>query len=295
MNILEIKNSLINKGYFFPIRVLNEEDALELHEYFYSIKKKLPNNSLKFEFKFKTHLILKRINDLLYNDIIKKITKEVIGPNILCWNSIIFYKKSGSKNFVGWHEDKTFWNLKNDNIITFSIALSKSNRKNGCLKFVKNKRNVKYDYGYTKNNMLARGQNAIIGDNEEIEYAELEPGESSIFRQDAIHGSGPNHSDDDRLLLALRFISPDNITLKDNHKSATLVHGIDNFKLYESEPIPLKDFDNNTIKFHQKLMAKQTEIFAKFKLKKFKLSFLSFLIKLQIIRYFYYLLTNKIN
>jgi len=42
-------------------------------------------------------------------------------------------------------------------------------------------------------------------------------------------------------------------------------------------------------------MAKQTEIFAKFKLKKFKLSFLSFLIKLQIIRYFYYLLTNKIN
>lgn len=295
MNILKIKNSLINKGYFFPIRVLSKEDALELHDYFYNIKKNLPNNSLKFEFKFKTHLILKRINDLLHNNIIKKLTKEVIGPNILCWNSIIFYKKSGSKNFVGWHEDKTFWNLKNDNIITFSIALSKSNKKNGCLKFIKNKRNVNYDYGYTKNNMLARGQNAIIDDNEEIEYAELEPGESSIFRQDAIHGSSPNHSDDDRLLLALRFISPDNITLKDNHKSATLVHGIDNFKLYESEPTPLDDLDNNAIKFHQKLMAKQTEIFAKFKLKKFRLSFLSFLIKFQIIRYFYYLLTNKLN
>lgn len=295
MDIIQIKNSLINKGYFFPIKVLSKEDALELNDYFYDIKKKLPNNSLKFEFKFKTHLILKRINDLLYNDIIKNLTKEIIGPNILCWNSIIFYKKSGSKNFVGWHEDKTFWNLKNDNIVTFSIALSKSNKNNGCLKFVKNKRNVKYDYNYTKNNMLARGQNAIIDDNEVVEYAELEPGECSIFKQDAIHGSGPNNSDNDRLLLALRFISPDNITLKDNHKSATLVHGIDDFKLYESEPKPLKDFDNNATKFHQKLMAKQTEIFAKFKLKKFKISFLSFLIKFQIIRYFYYFLTNKLN
>ena len=295
MDIIQIKNSLINKGYFFPIKVLSKEDALELNDYFYDIKKKLPNNSLKFEFKFKTHLILKRINDLLYNDKIKNLTKEIIGPNILCWNSIIFYKKSESKKFVGWHEDKTFWNLKNDNIVTFSIALSKSNKDNGCLKFVKNKRNVKYDYNYTKNNMLARGQNAIIDDNEVVEYAELEPGECSIFKQDAIHGSGPNNSDNDRLLLALRFISPDNITLKDNHKSATLVHGIDDFKLYESEPKPLKDFDNNATKFHQKLMAKQTEIFAKFKLKKFKISFLSFLIKFQIIRYFYYFLTNKLN
>ena len=86
------------------------------------------------------------------------------------------FKKSRFQNFVGWHEDKTFLNFKNDNIVTFSFALSKSNKENGCLKFVKNKREVNYDYNFTKNNMLARGQNAIIDDNEEIEHAELNPG-----------------------------------------------------------------------------------------------------------------------
>ena len=295
MDIDTIKNSLINKGYFFPIRILTEKDALELKDYFYKVKDEMPNNSLKFEFKFKSHLILKKVNDLLFDDKITRLAKEIIGPNILCWNSIIFFKKSRSKNFVGWHEDKTFWNLKNDNIVTFSIALSKSNKENGCLKFVKNKREVNYDYNFTKNNMLARGQNAIIDDNEEIEHAELNPGECSIFKQDAIHGSEPNNSNNDRILLALRFISPDNFTQKDNHMSATLVQGIDNFRLYESEPRPLKDFDENSVNFHQKLMKKQTEVFAKFKLKKFKISFLSFLVRFRKIRYFYYLLTNKIN
>ena len=82
--------------------------------------------------------------------------------------------------------------------------------------------------------MLARGQNAIMDDDEEVEYAELKPGECSIFKQDAIHGSEPNKSNNDRILLALRFISPDNVTQKDNHKSATLVQGEDNFRLYIS-------------------------------------------------------------
>ena len=39
MDIIQIKNSLINKGYFFPIKVLSKEDALELMIIFMISKK----------------------------------------------------------------------------------------------------------------------------------------------------------------------------------------------------------------------------------------------------------------
>ena len=92
--------------------------------------------------------------------------------------------------------------------------------------------------------MLARGQNAVLNASDEFENIELTPGQSCIFGQEAIHGSGENNSSEDRFLLAIRYISPNNKTFK-NHTSATLVRGVDNVKFYEEEPIPKNDFDTS--------------------------------------------------
>jgi len=144
-----------------------------------------------------------------------------------------------------------------------------------------------------KYNMLARGQNAILTSSDDYENIELSPGEACIFGQDAVHGSGENNSDEERFLLAIRYISTDNKT-KQNHKSATLVRGVDNHNFYDHEPIPTNDFDQYCLAYHQKLMAKQTEIFAKYKLEKYKLGFLSFIVRFPLVRYIYYLLNKKI-
>ena len=279
-------------GYFFPIQIIEENEARDFYNY-YKEKKNLISQNLIFEHKFKAHLIFKRINDLVKNKKILDIAEKFIGPNILCWNSILFYKKNNTKSFVGWHEDKTYWNLSNDKILTFSIAITNSNLENGCLKFFKKKRKVEYETLNPKNNMLARGQNAVLNASDEFENIELTPGQSCIFGQDAVHGSGENNSSEDRFLLAIRYISPDNKTFK-NHTSATLVRGVDSVKFYEEEPIPKSDFDKECLAFHQNLMAKQTEIFAKYKLNKYKLSFLSFIVRSSFVRYIYYLLNKKI-
>ena len=289
----EIKIELNKGGYYFPFKILDKEDAIELNKNYQKIKKKHARKNLLFEHKFKSHLLFKDINKLIRNKKILDIAEKFIGPNILCWNSIIFYKKKHSKTFVGWHEDKTYWNLDNNKIITFSIALSNSNISNGCLKFLKIKRKVNYEFQKSNYNMLARGQNAIIDETEEFENAELKPGESCIFGQDAVHGSGENSSDEDRFLVAIRYISTDNKT-EQNHKSATLVRGVDKYNYYKDEPSPIKDFDKNCLKYHQKLMAKQTEIFAKYKLSKLKIGFMSFIVRFSIIRYLYYIINKKI-
>lgn len=287
-------NIKFNKGgYYFPLKILDKEDAIALNKNYQKIKTIHANKNLLLEHKFKSHLLFKDINKLIRNKKILDIAEKFIGPNILCWNSIIFYKKRNSKTFVGWHEDKTYWNLDNDKIITFSIALSNSNISNGCLKFLKIKRKVNYEFKKSNYNLLARGQNAIINETEQFEEAELKTGECCIFGQDAVHGSGENNSDEDRFLLAIRYISTDNKT-EQNHKSATLVRGVDNYNFYEKEPLPTKDFDKNCLRYHQKLMAKQTEIFAKYKLSKIKIGFMSFIVRSPFIRYLYYVLNKKI-
>ena len=291
--INNIKNNLISKGYTFPIKIFDENHVNNFYKEYKKDLKNIKSETLKFEHKFKSHIIFPWINNLIKNPHILSIVKDILGENILCWNSIIFFKKAQSKSFVGWHEDKTYWNLDNDKVLTFSIALSNSKIENGCLKFLKKKRKVNYEILKSKHNMLARGQNAILDDKDDYENIELSPGEACIFGQDAVHGSGENKSNEARFLLAIRYIATDNKT-EQNHKTATLVRGVDNYNFYEHEPTPKKDFDQYCLTYHQKLMAKQTEVFAKFKLSKYKLSFLSFIVRSPLVRYIYYLLNKKI-
>ena len=282
-----ILNSFNKKGYHFPIDLLTEQNNFYYHKYIECIKR-IKKKSLQFEHKFKSHLIFKWVNDLMKSEKILSLVKPILGNNILCWNSILFFKPKKTKYFVGWHEDKTYWRLKNDNIVTVSIALSDSNPENGCLKILKKKiDNVTYKINQPRFNMLARGQEAIISENEEFDYITLKSGQCAIFNQKTVHGSEPNNSDQDRLLLAFRYITPDNST-EMNHKSATIVCGKDNYGFYEQEPIPDKDFQNNCIKYHQRLMSKQAMIFGKSKLKKFSLDFLTPILKYDFIRSLYY-------
>ena len=137
MDFANIEKKLLGGGYSFPIKILDQNDAINLGYYYNETKNKYVSSNLIFEHKFKSHLIFKKINDLIFNKKMLDIAEKIIGPNILCWNSIIFYKKPYSKNFVGWHEDKSYWYLDNDNILSFSIALTESNIDNGCLKFLK--------------------------------------------------------------------------------------------------------------------------------------------------------------
>ena len=274
-------------GYYYPFKALDDHDVQAFKKEYYKLIKKIKSPSMEFEYKFKSHLLFKWVNNLIRNENILEIAREYLGKNILCWNSIFFHKKKKSKNFVGWHEDKTYWNLANDKILSFSLAITNSNVENGCLKILKNRRKVNYEDKDIKNNMLARGQNAIIDKNEEFEYIKLNPGECSIFKQDIIHGSDPNLSNEDRILLVIRYISPDNNTFG-NHRSATLVSGKDDFNFYEKEPIPRYDFDEECVKFHQELMKKQATIFAKHKLKKIKLPFLSNIASHKLARGIYY-------
>lgn len=280
-------------GFIFPIKLFSEEKARDIKLLYENEYNQINSKALKIESKFKSHLIFKFLNDIIKEETILKYVREVIGNDILCWNSIIFSKPKDSGKYVGWHRDKEYWNLANDNVVTVSIAITESNLKNGCLKIYKGKiEKLEYVIEKDKKNMLARGQNALINENDKnIQNIELKPGEGAIFNQNCIHGSDKNNSNSDRILIAIRYISTDNSTYN-NHKTATLVSGVDKYNFYEKEPVPRMSFDKKSLNFHSKLMSKQSRVFADEILSKYKIKWLSFILNFKLVRGFYYSLKN---
>ena len=67
MNNQDINIKLNDGGYLYPIKVLETKDALDLSHYYNQTKNKIMKRNLILEHKFKSHLIFKRINDLIRN------------------------------------------------------------------------------------------------------------------------------------------------------------------------------------------------------------------------------------
>jgi len=143
-----------NKGFIYPIKIISDDKAKEINKLYNEEFSKIKNNALKLESKFKSHLIFKFLNEIIYDETIISYVREILGNNILCWNSIIFSKPKKSGKYVGWHRDKEYWNLKNDKVVTVSIAITESNIENGCLKIYDgNLENLKYTIEKDNKNM----------------------------------------------------------------------------------------------------------------------------------------------
>jgi hypothetical protein len=91
---------------------------------------------------------------------------------------------------------------------------------------------------------------------------ELQPGEMSLHHVRLIHGSEPNHSGDRRIGLAIRYI-PTDVKQIQGEDSATLVRGVDEYKTFDHEPRPERDFDPEFIAIHKAIAERNARILYK--------------------------------
>ena len=202
----------------------------------------------------KPHLL----SSFLYNlatcpEIINHV-RQKIGNNINIWSSALFSKPANSKKFVGLHQDKPYWQLSSDNVVTVWIALTASNKENGCLKFQQIKGNTHAvldvedsSEAYNKkiktshpNDLISFNQilpNAC--DKELYEYVELKAGEYSMHDVLTFHSSEPNHSNEPRIGFAVRYIDSDTYHLR-NSKQDSASHVCGEPSRYMEIEIPPK-------------------------------------------------------
>ena len=60
--------------------------------------------------------------------------EDVLGPDILCWNTSFFTKEAQSSGYVSWHQDATYWGLSEPDVVTAWVAFTQSTLDNGNMR-----------------------------------------------------------------------------------------------------------------------------------------------------------------
>src|SRR5450631_1096436 len=218
---------------------------------------------IKGEMRHRSHVLFTWINDMVRHPKILDAMEDVLGPNILCWNTSFFIKEAHDPGFVSWHQDATYWGLSSSDVATAWIAISPANKISGCMKFVAgtHRSQVRHEDTFDRNNLLTRGQEiAVDVDERNAVFVELKPGQASLHHVLLFHGSEPNRSDDRRIGLAIRYI-PTHLKQAVGQKDwATLVRGKDSYGHFQPEYVPKRDLEPEALAFHKAVSEEQVRV-----------------------------------
>ena len=245
-------------GFHFPVRVMSVEEAL-------AFRAKLErfeadgNASIRAQIKSKMHLLLTWIHELASHAAILDAVEDVLGPDILCWNSSFFIKEANDPGHVTWHQDSTYWGLSSPDVCSAWIALSPSTLESGAMRVIPGSHTLDqlaHEDTLDEHNLLTRGQRlAENPDDSSAVSLVLEPGEISLHHVSLVHGSEPNRTDDRRIGLAIRYVAPHVKQTGGIPDSAMLVRGEDRFGNFAAEIPPIADMDPAALEVHRRSLA----------------------------------------
>jgi non-heme Fe2+,alpha-ketoglutarate-dependent halogenase len=243
-------------GYLCPITALSPEDAARYRGRLEAAEA-AAGGSLPGPYRHKPHLVYAWAQELIRHPKILDAVEDVIGPDILAWESVFFTKEPKTEDFISWHQDITYWGLEAEgDVVTAWLALSPSTVESGCMRVVPGTHRrevVPHADTFGAHNMLSRGQEIAV----EVDEAEavdlvLEPGQMSLHHVRIFHGSRQNRADHRRIGFAIRYLPP-HVHQDVGADSATLVRGRDRFGCFELEPAPAFDLAPKAIAYHRRV------------------------------------------
>ena len=236
-------------GFIGPIELLTAEEANVLRQKIEYFEDKL-GMQIQQRCKIKAHLPFTFLCDLISHPRLLDAVEDIIGPNILCWGSSFFQKEPHDPGFVSWHQDSMYYGLEPPDTLTAWVAISNSNEVSGCMKFIPGS----HDQGIyhheelkSENNLLSRGQTIKKINEKKAVSMVLNAGQFSFHKEDCVHGSAPNNSDDRRIGLSIHYISPNVHEKKFPGASAVILRGEDIDETWDIDPWPEKDWDKNCV------------------------------------------------
>lgn len=242
-------------GYYFPISILDAGDVSTLRGKLEAFEK-AQGHPIQGAQRSKSHLLFKWLDDLMRDTRILDPVEDLIGPDILCWNSIFWIKEAHSPSFVSWHQDLKYWGLDCNDLVTAWVALSPASVESGCMRVLPGSHRgemLPHDDVYDAENMLTRGQEiAVKVDESAAVTMALRPGQMSIHNVRLAHASGVNDSGERRIGVSFHYMPTRSRQLVGEWDSAALVRGEDRFHNFAVAPVPSRDMDPEAVAFHEK-------------------------------------------
>jgi len=229
-------------GFLSPVTVMTNAEAL-------ACRRTLEAAEARFgplHYVANVHLLLRLADELAHDDRILDAVEDIIGPNILIWDSTFIVKEPGDRKFVSWHQDLTYWGLEPDDVVSIWLALSPATVESGCMRMMPGSHRkglVEHVSTFAPDNVLSRGQtiDAQLDERRAIDTA-LEPGQMSLHHGWTFHASHDNRSRDRRIGLNMNFAATNVRQTKFAGDSAMLLRGEDRYGHFAAEPRPRRDF-----------------------------------------------------
>ena len=135
---------------------------------------------------------------------------QVIGPDIILWNSSFFAKPAVNGKKTPWHQDGEYWPLRPLATCTVWLAIEEATVENGCLKFMpgSHKRKELRPHRTNKDPNFTLHQELLESeyDDDKAVPLELEAGQMSLHDVYLLHGSEANDSGKPRRGMTMRFM-----------------------------------------------------------------------------------------
>ena len=229
-------------GFYFPIDVLDASQVAACRADLESCEAEQQLRPDLEHAKAYPHLSMPWVDQLIRNDLIVDRVSELLGDNILVWNSSFFIKEANTTSFVSWHQDLHYWGLSDTDEVTAWVALSPATVASGCMRFIPGTHtsdDAPHADTFASDNLLSRGQELVAEvDDANAVNVTLQAGQMSLHHGRTFHASYPNQTDDRRIGIAIRYILPSMHQSNGTRTMATLIRGEDTHGNFELSPPP---------------------------------------------------------
>ncbi len=258
-------------GYLFPLSVFSESEAAGFRTELEQIESDwleadlpLPLNTYK---RVNAHLVMPLAARIAQDPRVLDVVEGVLGPDIMIWSAEFFIKEANTVQTVGMHQDLTYWGMgETPDQVTAWIALSPATERSGCMDFVRASHKnpiLPHTDTYSETNLLSRGQEVAVEVAEtDKTHIELAPGQMSLHHGLTIHGSGPNQSEDRRIGLAIRYLSPGAQQLVADRDYALLARGSDKHSNFVPVQAPTELFSSDALTTYEQVRRDQSKALA---------------------------------
>lgn len=200
---------------------------------------------------FELHLLLPEFDELVKSPPVVEAVSRILGPDLLVWECNIFLKEPRSDSFVSWHQDLRYLGLGPEDQVNAWIALTDVTIANGCMRMMRGSHrlgDVRHRDTYAADNVLTRGQ-VVEADIDEANatHVVLSAGQASLHHGHVFHASGPNHTDERRIGVAVRYIRTSARQTLIENDCAVWVSGSDSYGHFTLLEPPSAEMDDATV------------------------------------------------
>jgi len=224
-------------GFLGPFDAFSPEEMADFREELLAVESKA-SETYGFVTPRDRHFEMPRLWNYMSSSAITERLAQLLGPDLLCWRSQVFYKGPKSPA-IQFHQASTFMvedyldpavfppNRDEMFQLTVWVAVDDATPENGCLQFVSGShdrmRTVKFggEEGFYNANFSLE----FDRDPSQIVTLPVRAGQFVIFTERCIHGSPPNSTDRHRLAFNLRVVPAHVPVYTDKEKYRSVYNG----------------------------------------------------------------------